>query len=161
VSFHIQKLRAPIIIKPKKLGHRGIGEPATITAGCVISRINCAIAIRPNTMLATRNPVICDLIFFSLDMGHRAIGLIRLIGFLYEDAKSCVSTSPISLISPISPISPIKNGANVIPVIFARGVSSPLESQAVVALHLRGAHTKPDQALPTNTNSTPQLGVDI
>src|SRR5882672_4048057 len=103
-------------MKPRKLGHRGIGEPATNTAGCVISRINCARAIRPNTMLATRNPVICDLIFFSLDMG--SMGLI-------------------GLISPISPISPINKRANVIPVIFARSVSSPLEGQAVVALQLR------------------------
>ena len=69
VRFHIQRLRAPIMIKPRKLGHRGIGEPATITSGRVTSRINCAMAIRPNTTLATRKPVICDLIVFSLDMG--------------------------------------------------------------------------------------------
>jgi hypothetical protein len=67
-------------MKPKKLGHSGIGEPATSTVGCVTSRINCANAIRPNTMLATFNPIICDLILFSSDIG--LIGLIRLMGLI-------------------------------------------------------------------------------
>jgi hypothetical protein len=113
VRVHIQKLKAPITRKPRKLGHSGIGEPATYIDGCVISLTNCARAIRPNTTHATRNPVICDLIFFSSDTGD---------------------TGPIGLIGSIRPIGPINNGANVIPVKF---VSLPLESQAVVAIQSR------------------------
>src|SRR5262245_29836948 len=63
------------MIKASTLGHSGIGEPATSTSGRITNRINCPIAIRPNMMLATRNPVICDLIVFSLD-----VGLIGLMG---------------------------------------------------------------------------------
>src|SRR5262245_11104184 len=66
VRLHIQKLKAPKMTKARKLGHRGTGDPATNTAGRVSSRANCPSAISPNTMLATRNPVICDFILFSL-----------------------------------------------------------------------------------------------
>src|SRR5262249_16815292 len=73
VSVHIQRLRAPIMIKASTLGHRGIGEPATSTSGRATNRINCPRAIRPNTMLATRNPVICDFIVLSLDMSPKEL----------------------------------------------------------------------------------------
>lgn len=40
------------------LGHSGKTWAATITTGWMIKRINCASAINPNTLPATRNPVV-------------------------------------------------------------------------------------------------------
>ncbi len=48
------------MMKASTLGHNGIGWPATNTSGRITSRTNCAMAIRPNTTLATRNPVTCE-----------------------------------------------------------------------------------------------------
>ena len=64
--FHIQILRPPKMMQASTLGHNGIGCPATSTSGRITSRTNCAMAIRPNTTLATRNPVICEFMLSSL-----------------------------------------------------------------------------------------------
>jgi hypothetical protein len=64
-SFHIQTLRPPKMMQASTLGHNGIGCPATSTSGRITSRTNCAMAIRPNTTLATRNPVICEFMVSS------------------------------------------------------------------------------------------------
>src|SRR5262245_32024875 len=105
------------MIKASTLGHSGIGEPATSTSGRITNRINCPIAIRPNMMLATRNPVICDLIVFSLD-----VGLIGLMG-QSQSHKSYKSHK--------------QTGKCHSSDFFSRSVSLQLESQAVVTLHLR------------------------
>jgi hypothetical protein len=65
VSFHIQTLRLPKMMQASTLGHNGIGCPATSTSGRITSRTNCAMAIRPNTTLATRNPVIFEFMLSS------------------------------------------------------------------------------------------------
>jgi len=56
--------------KASALGHDGIGYPATITSGRITNLASCAMAIRPNTTHATRNPLTCEFIFASpLDLG--------------------------------------------------------------------------------------------
>jgi hypothetical protein len=65
-SFHIQRLRPPRTIKATTLGHNGIEYPATITSGRITSRTNCAMAIRPNTTLATSSPAVWEFMLSCL-----------------------------------------------------------------------------------------------
>ena len=62
-SFHSQILRPANITKASTLGQSGIWCPATSTSGCITTRNNCAKLINPKTMLATRNPRTCELMF--------------------------------------------------------------------------------------------------
>src|SRR5262249_10443749 len=64
-SFHSQILRPANITKASTLGQSGIWCPATSTSGCITTRNNCAKLINPKTMLATRNPRTCELMFVS------------------------------------------------------------------------------------------------
>ena len=63
--FHIHRLSPPKMNTANTLGHNGIACPATSTCGRITSRANCAMAIRTNTILATRSPAICEFMLSS------------------------------------------------------------------------------------------------
>lgn len=65
-NFQSQMLRLPKTTTAIALGHSGSRWPATRISGRIINRANCAKEIRPNMMLATRSPKVCELIFCYL-----------------------------------------------------------------------------------------------